>query len=155
MIHGRHKDRSKRPMWQCPRCQRRFANRNQSHFCGRYTLSLHLRGKPTHIRELYELFIEQARRYGRVTIVPEKTRIALQVRMSFAALRVQYATLVGHLVLAERHELQCFSRIDSISRHNHVHHFRITKPQDLNDELCDCIRKAYSVGRQDHLQRRL
>jgi len=142
------------PMWECPRCHRRFANRNQSHFCGRYPLSLHLRGKPARIRKLYELFVKHARRFGPVTIVPEKTRIALQVRMSFAALQLQKTKLVGHLVLAERHELPCFIRIDSISPHNHVHHFRIANPQDLNRELSDCIRKAYSVGQRKHLQRR-
>jgi hypothetical protein len=141
------------PLWQCPRCRRRFANRNQSHFCGRHTLSHHLRGKPADIRKLYQLFVRHARRFGPVTIVPEKTRIALQVRMSFAALQLQQSKLVGHLVLAERHELPCFIRIDSISPHNHVHHFRIANPQDLNRELSDCIRKAYSVGRQEHLQR--
>jgi hypothetical protein len=145
--------RSNQPLWRCPRCRRRFANRNQSHFCGNYTLRLHLQGKPAHIRKLYELFVDQVRQCGRVTIVPEKTRIAFQVRMSFAAIQVQRSKLIGHLVLAERHEISCFTRIDSISRHNHVHHFRIAKPQDLNDELCSCIRKAYSVGRQEHLIR--
>ena len=143
------------PLWQCPRCRRRFANRNQSHFCGRHTLSHHLRGKPADIRKLYQLFVKHARRFGPVTIVPEKTRIALQVRMSFAALQLQQSKLVGHLVLAERHELPCFIRIDSISPHNHVHHFRIANPQDLNRELSDCIRKAYSVGRQEHLRQRV
>jgi len=141
-------------MWECPSCQRRFANRNQSHFCGRYALGLALRGKPAAVRKLYELFVKRARRCGPVTIVPEKTRIALQVRMSFAALRLQQTKLVGHLVLAERHEKPCFNRIDSISRHNHVHHFQIANPRDLNREMSDCIRKAYSVGRQEHLKPR-
>jgi hypothetical protein len=26
------------PLWWCPKCQRRFANRNQSHACGRHKL---------------------------------------------------------------------------------------------------------------------
>lgn len=141
----------KNTLWQCPRCRRRFANRNQSHFCGRYRLDLHLRGKPPHIRKLYELFVERVRHCGRVTVIPEKTRIAFQVRMSFAALRVQHSALVGHLVLAERHPLSCFTRIDSISPRNHVHHFRLIKQEDMTDELCACLRKAYLVGEQKHL----
>ena len=152
----RKSENSRRHMalWECPRCQRRFANRNQSHFCGSYALSLHLRGKSARIRKLYDLFVKHARRCGPVTIIPEKTRIAFQVRMSFAALRLQQTKLVGHLVLAERHDHPCFIRIDSISPHNHVHHFRIADPQDLNRELSYYIRKAYSVGRQEHLQQR-
>ncbi len=87
-----------------------------------------------------------------MTILPEKTRIAFQVRMSFAAVQVQAGKITGHLVLTERHERPCFVRIDSISRQNHVHHFRIEEPEDLDAELCDFIKQAYRVGQQKHLK---
>jgi hypothetical protein len=87
-----------------------------------------------------------------VIVLPEKTRIAFQVRMSFAAIQVRSSKLVGHLVLAHRHERPCFHQIDTISTRNHVHHFRIEKPEDLNNELCGFIVKAYAVGEQKHLR---
>ncbi|SPE50612.1 hypothetical protein SBV1_1180006 [Verrucomicrobia bacterium] len=62
------------------------------------------------------------------------------------------STDIGHLVLAQRHERPCFVRIDSISRHNHVHHFQLQKPEDLNEELCAYIKQAYEVGEQKHLK---
>jgi hypothetical protein len=34
-----------KPMWRCPICQWQFANRNQSHACGRYDLQSHIQGK--------------------------------------------------------------------------------------------------------------
>jgi hypothetical protein len=139
-------------MWRCPVCRRQFANRNQSHFCGRYELASHFRGKPAAIRQLYELFVAEVQRCGPVTILPEKTRIAFQVRMSFAALQVQCSKIIGHLVLAHRHERACFVRIDSISRHNHVHHFRVERPEDLGKDLRAFIKKAYAVGQQKHLK---
>jgi len=71
--------------------------------------------------------------------------------MSFAAIQIQSSKIVGHLVLAQRHERPIFHRIDSISRHNHVHHFKLEKPQDLNEEFCQLITKAYAVGQQKHL----
>ncbi len=101
------------------------------------------------------MFVAQARQCGPVTILPGKTRIAFQVRMSFAALRVQRTRIVGHLVLAHRHERPCFVRIDSLSRHNHVHHFCLEKPEDLAEELCGFIKEAYQVGEQKHLKARL
>jgi Domain of unknown function (DUF5655) len=143
--------RQAKPLWQCPICRRRFANRNQSHACGRYHLKSHFEGKPFGVRQLYKLLVAQIRQSGPVTILPEKTRIAFQVRMSFAAIQVQSSRIVGHLVLAHRHERPCFHRIDSISRHNHVHHFRLETPQDLNRELCRFIESAYAVGQQKHL----
>ncbi len=141
-----------KPMWRCPHCRRRFASRNQSHSCGRHDLESHFRGKPAALRQLYEMFVARARQCGPVTILPEKTRIAFQVRMSFAALQVQRTKIVGHLVLAHRHERPCFVHIDSISRSNHVHHFRIDKPEDLDEELCGFIKQAYRVGEQRHLK---
>lgn len=143
-----------KPMWCCPHCRRRFANRNQAHFCDRYDLEAHFTGKPAEIRQLYEKFASQVRSCGPVTILPEKTRIAFQARMSFAALQVQRGRVIGHLVLAQRYERPCFVRIDSLSRSNHVHHFRIEKPEDLDEELCGFIRQAYQVGEQKHLEGR-
>jgi Domain of unknown function (DUF5655) len=141
-----------KPMWRCPVCQRQFANRNQSHACGRYDLKSHFLGKPLVVRQLYDLLLAEVQKCGSVIILPEKTRIAFQVRMSFAAIQVQSSRIIGHLVLAHRHDRPCFHRIDSISRHNHVHHFRLEKPEDLNEELCRFIQKAYLVGQQQHLK---
>ena len=141
-----------KPLWRCPACRRRFANRNQSHSCGTYDLEAHFQGKPAETRLLYDQFVAQVRRCGPVTILPEKTRIAFQVRMSFAAVQVQRSKITGHLVLAERCQRPCFVRVDFISRSNHVHHFTIAKSEDLNEELCGFIKEAYRVGQQRHLK---
>ncbi len=140
-----------RPMWKCPDCHRRFANRRQSHFCGHHDLAAHLQGKPAATRQLYEDFVAAVQACGPVVILPEKTRIAFQVRMSFAAVMIRSAHLVGHLVLAARHERPCFHKIDSLSPHNHVHHFRIGQPMDLSAEFRRWLAAAYAVGEQRHL----
>jgi hypothetical protein len=88
-----------------------------------------------------------------VVVLPEKTRIAFQVRMSFAALMTRRGYLRGHLVLAERHESPCFSKIETISPRNHVHGFELRDPAQLQCELGDFIGKAYQVGCQQHLNR--
>ncbi len=142
-----------RPMWQCPRCARRFANDNQSHSCGRSTLKSHFAGKPLPMRHLYRLFLNQVRKSGPVLVLPEKTRIAFQVRMCFAAIQVRSSGIIGHLVLAKRHERPCFHRIDSISRRNHVHNFRLQSAADLTEEFCGFIAMSYKVGEQKHLAR--
>jgi hypothetical protein len=142
------------PLWQCPACGRRFANRNQSHFCGNYDLERHFEGKSTDVRTLFNVLAGHLCGFGPVTIVPEKTRIAFQVRMSFAAVSVRRAHLVGHFVLARRLEHPRFPRVDTISPRNHVHHFRISKLADLDDEFIEWAREAYAVGEQKHLKAR-
>src|SRR5689334_11632396 len=97
-------------MWRCGACGRRFANRNQTHFCGTVNLASHFRGKPPETRRLYDAFVAKLRALGPVTVLSEKTRIAFQVRMSFAALMTRRGYLRGHLVLDRRYEHACFYR---------------------------------------------
>jgi hypothetical protein len=151
---GNRLGRSAPPLWRCPRCDRRFANSNQSHACARYTLRAHLAGKSPEVIALYRDFAAMVRDCGAVTIVPEKTRIAFQVRMSFAAVTLRQRWLDGHVVLAGRLEDPRFRAIQTISPGNHVHQFRIHSAAELDAQVAGWLREAYAVGQQLHLSRR-
>ena len=142
--------RSQRPLWPCPDCGRAFANSNQSHACGRYELDDHFAGKPQRVRAIYDAFLAMLEAIGPVTVLPEKTRIAFQTRMSFAQLTVRRHWVVGHFVLARRAEDPIFTRVETFSPRNHAHHFRLETPEDVA-RLQDFAREAYAVGRQEHL----
>ena len=139
------------PLWQCPQCRRRFANRNQSHACGRHDLDHHFAGKSPEIRALFDEVAAAVRRIGPVRIVPEKTRIAFQVRMSFAQVTPKLKWLDGHIVLARRFEHRRFRKVQTISPRNHVHTFRLTSPGEIDAEFRSWLAEAYSVGEQRHL----
>ena len=141
---------AQRPLWTCPACGRGFANRNQAHACGRHPLDAHFAGKPPQIREIYAAFRAMLEAQGPVTVLPEKTRIAFQVRMSFAQLSVGRGWVNGHLVLARRVEDSAFRKVETISPRNHVHHFRLDSPEDVT-KLRAFASEAYAVGRQEHL----
>lgn len=140
-----------RELWTCPACGRGFANRSQAHACGRHDLDAHFSGRPPEIRALFDALLARVRARGPVTVLPEKTRIAFQVRMSFAAAMPRRGWLDGHLVLARRVESPLFRRIDSPSPRNHVHFFRLRSTADLTDEFDALLREAYAVGEQKHL----
>ena len=142
-----------RPLWRCRKCGRYFANRRQSHACGRHVLASHFRGKPEAIRDLYTLAVAAIKACGPVRIVPEKTRIAFQVRMSFAQLSPKRQWIDGHVVLARRLEAARFRKVETISARNHVHHFRLYAPSDVDAEFRRWLREAYAVGEQRHLRR--
>jgi hypothetical protein len=138
----------------CPRCGRRFANRNQSHTCRPLSdLDLHFDGKDSAVRATFDRVVGAVRELGPVTVLPEKTRIALQVRMSFAALIPKRHWLDGHVVLARRLESPRFRRIDTFSPRNVVHVFRLGSPDEVDDEVIGWLREAYAVGEQRHLDR--
>jgi hypothetical protein len=94
------------------------------------------------------------RAIGPVKILPEKTRIAFQVRMSFAQVTPRRQWLDGHIVLARRLPSPRFRRIETFSPRNHLHAFRLSHPDDIDDEFRAWLAEAYQVGTQAHLRAR-
>jgi uncharacterized protein DUF5655 len=140
-----------RPLWTCPRCGRSFANRNQPHACGPLDLARHLDGKDPKVVAIFERLVELAERNGPVTVLAEKTRIAFQVRMSFAAFSLRRRWVDGHVVLARRLEHPRFRRVETFSPRNHLHQFRLASPEEVDEEVAAWLAEAYRVGEQRHL----
>jgi hypothetical protein len=142
-------------LWTCPDCGRAFANRNQTHSCNNLTdLGRHLAGKPPVIREIFEAFLARVEAIGPCIVMPQKTRIAFQVRMSFAQLTARQHWIDGHLVLARREEDWTRGKITTYSPGNHTHEFRLASPADLDETFQRHLEMAYAVGRQEHLKGR-
>ena len=140
------------PLWRCNKCGREFATRNQSHTCEPlHDLAYHFRGKRPELRALFDQVVAVVRAVGPVRVLPEKTRIAFQVRMSFAQITPRKNWLDGHVVLARRLEHPRFRVIQTFSPRNHLHAFRLTSPADIDDDFRAWIREAYEVGAQRHL----
>lgn len=137
------------PLWRCESCGRTFANRNQTHTCAPLgDLDQHFAGTDPMVRATFDRVLEAVEALGPVTVLAEKTRIALHVRMSFAAFTPRGRWLTGHLVLARRIESARFTRIETYSPRNVVHAFRLTSPSDVDDEFTGWLEEAYRVGCQ-------
>jgi hypothetical protein len=142
-----------RPPWACPICGRTFANVNQTHACAPLTdLDSHFAGKSPQVRQTFDRIVRTVRQFGPVSVLPEKTRIALHVRMSFAAVVPRTRYLDGHLVLARRIDNPRFRHIDEYSPRNIVHAFRISRPDEVDAEFAGWLAEAYRVGEQRHLR---
>jgi hypothetical protein len=138
-------------MWRCPDCRRQFANRNQSHACGRYTLASHFEGKPPNVRAIFDKLRDFAEANGPVRVLAEKTRIAFQVRMSFAAFVIRQRWIDGHVVFVRRLGNKRFRRIETFSPRNHLHAFRFENVDEVDAEVSAWLAEAYRVGEQRHL----
>jgi hypothetical protein len=149
--HPAHPDmQNARPLWKCPRCSRFFANRNQTHSCGLRTVNEHFVRSAPHVRALFDQFLGILQELGPVIVLPEKTRIAFQVRMSFAQVTPRREWLDGHLVLAERVDDERFTRVETFSPRNHLHAFRLRDKRDLDRRFVQLMTMAYRVGAQEH-----
>jgi hypothetical protein len=141
-----------RPLWTCPDCRRTFANRNQTHTCAPpRSLDDHFAGVEPHVRATFDRVRAVIEALGPVTVLPEKTRIAFHVRMSFAAVTARRRWLDGHVVLARRLDSPRFRRIDAFSPRNVVHAFRLASPDEVDDEVRAWFTEAYRVGEEFHL----
>ena len=144
------------PLWTCPRCGRAFANARQSHSCAAPgELDDHFASSAPEVRATFAAILAAVRELGPVTVIPEKSRIALQVRMSFAALVPRRRWLNGHLVLARPVDSPRFRTVQTLSPRNVVHTFRLHGPDEVDAEFTGWLAEAYRVGEQRHLERRL
>jgi hypothetical protein len=71
--------------------------------------------------------------------------------MTFAAVVPKKQWLDAHIILAQRAEGAPFRRVESLTPRCHVHHFRITSADQINDDLRMWLSEAYKVGRQELL----
>ncbi|HKO61357.1 MAG TPA: DUF5655 domain-containing protein [Pyrinomonadaceae bacterium] len=140
-------------LWKCEKCGRPFANRNQTHSCGRFTVGEFLEGKSLNAVDLYRAFAAAIDQLGGVVTAPAKTRVGFQVRMIFASVnRLNDDGLVAHVVFARRLEHPRFTKVESISPRNHVHHFVINDVSQIDEEVKAWLLEAHAVGKQDHLK---
>lgn len=139
------------PLWTCPACRRTFANRNQTHTCAPLgDVDAHFAGSDPTVRATFDRVLVAVAELGPVDVLAEKTRIALHVRMSFAAFVPRKHWLDGHLVLARRIDSPRFRKVETFSPHNVLHTFRLNTPDDVDVEFTTLLADAYRVGQQRH-----
>ncbi|MBO3751650.1 hypothetical protein J5X84_36725 [Streptosporangiaceae bacterium NEAU-GS5] len=141
------------PLWRCPDCGRTFANPNQTHTCAPLgDLDRHFARTEPHVRQIFDRIVAVVSGFGPVEVLAEKTRIALHVRMSFAAFMPRRRWLNGHLVLDRAIASARFGKIEVFSPRNVLHPFRLDDPAQVDEEFAGWLELAYRVGRQEHLR---
>ena len=142
-----------RPLWRCPVCGRTFANRHQTHTCAPLgEVDRHFDHSAPAVRAAFDRIVAVVEGFGPFEVLAERTRIALHVRMSFAAFTPRRRWLDGHLVLARRVDSERFRRVETYSPRNVLHAFRLTGPDQVDVEFVGWLGEAYAVGEQKHLR---
>lgn len=102
------------------------------------------------MRAAFDAVLAVVQSHGPVEVLPQRSRIALHVRMSFAAFSPRVRWLDGHLVLARAVLSPRWTRIETFSTHNVLHAFRLTSRDEVDDEFSGWLAEAYDVGCQRH-----
>ena len=138
--------RSKRPLWQCPKCKHRFVTANLWHSCGSYRLKDHFDGKPDVLRETFNQYVAAARTHGPLTVYAQKTRIVFQRRVRFAGVVVRKDWIDASMWLKRRVDHPLLVRVESFGNLGFGHHFRLSHPHDIDQAMIELVGEAYEVG---------
>ncbi len=133
-------------IWTCPVCGRRFRRANTYHSCGRYSLEQHFSGKEPIVRQLYDRLLNTLQVIGSVTAHPVKTRIVFQAEVQFAAAVIHKDWLEGYFWLRRQATHPRIQRVEMGIFRDYGHIFRLSQPDDLDEDLVDLLREAYAIG---------
>jgi len=136
------------PLWTCPKCRKRYANRRQQHSCGRWTLAAHFRGRPR-ARALLRALVAAVRAHGRFTVEPQKSRITFMARMRFLNLVPAREHLRVSLILGRRVDSKRFTAVQAFGPRCVMHTFALRDEADLDGEIRALLAEAAAVGRQE------
>jgi hypothetical protein len=139
----------KRPLWKCPKCGHRFATKNLSHSCVKVPLAAHFRGRPPERKKTYDRWLAAARACGPMTAYAQKSRIIFTARVRFAGVTVHASYVDARLWLRRPIEHPLLRRSDNYGRIGYDHHFRLERPEDVDDALRALMAEAYRVGTQE------
>lgn len=141
-------------LWTCPECGHRFVTANMWHSCSQYDLEHHFSGTEPSVRQSFDRFLEAIEACGPVVVIPQKTRIAIQAKVRFAACVVRKKWLLANLWLTRRVEHPKLTKIERFGPGSYGHRFRLDGPEDVDEALEDLIQEAYRVGLRQHLRGR-
>ena len=118
-----------------------------------YTIKDHLSGKDADIVSLYELFVQLVEACGKFEYVVGKDGIAFKGhRRNFAVAKPKARSLDGVLVLPRRLKDPRIQAVESFTKQLFGNRFRLTEPDQLDEEFSDWVREAYQIGQGRHLE---
>jgi hypothetical protein len=117
-----------------------------------WTVEDHLGDKPAAVVALYRRFVELVEACGPVEYAVSKTAITFKgSRRGFAGAKPRTHSLDGYLDLQRRVEDPRIRRASPYTKRLVVHQFRVSGPEQLDEEFAGWVREAYQVGQGGHL----
>jgi hypothetical protein len=137
-------------MWRCPTCGQTFVTRNMPHSCDVVALGDHF--ADSHLRPVFDAYVQAAEENGPVTVNATKSRVTLQARMRFAGIDTPRRDhLRAYIVLRRRLESPRFAKVEFIPPSYYVHRFKLRAPEEVDEEVRAWLAEAYQIGEQRRL----
>lgn len=119
-----------------------------------WTVERHLVNVSDTVVGLYGRFIELAMDCGPFSYSIAKTAITLKgSRRGFAGAKPKARSLDGYFDLQRQVEDPRVTRVAPYQTSLFVHHFRVTRLDELDEQFAEWIDEAYAVGAGEHIHR--
>jgi hypothetical protein len=107
---------------------------------------------PPEVIELYRKFVELVEACGPFQYSVSKTAVTFKgSRRGFAGAKPRKTGLGGYLDLQRVVEDPRMTSASPYTKRLYVHHFRVDRLEELDQEFASWVGEAYDVGRGDHL----
>ena len=129
--------------WTCPNCGKLFRNTSQEHSCARVPVDDHFRGKPAGIRMIYDRLMQEAHRFGDITVNPVKTSIQIKAGATFLSLRPKRERVEIEFFLDREVDKSPITKSFRVSGHRVLHCASLERFEQVDQELIGWLHKSY------------
>lgn len=135
-------------LWACPKCGKKFVMPNMWHSCVKRSVNDFFADKTVYVRRLFDYYLDFVEHtVGPVIVNVDKTRISFQNRARFTTIAgVRKTQLVISLWMKRKFENPRFTRSEFIPPSNWVYQFHLKESTDLDEEVAEWLKEAWSVG---------
>jgi hypothetical protein len=144
----------KKALWRCPKCGARLVTRNMQHSCGIFTLKQLFAKSEPQVYRIFKKFRSMVNATGRVTMIPQKTRVAFMVRVRFAGAYPRKSYLLCAFALPRRCTDKRIFKIEQYAPHFVGHFMRIDSEGQLDAQVQRWLNEAREVGTREALAKK-
>ncbi len=134
-------------MWNCPKCERRFKNDNQSHYCTTKSIDDLFRGKPEDMLLAFDKVLVEVFELGDVSIGASVNTVIFTNKKAFLIVRPMSKLLDLKFYCGEELKSGKLHKTGAMGK-KFYHHIRVKNDLEVDDEVIQLIKKGYNYGLQ-------
>ena len=131
--------------WTCPVCKKEFEQRMQPHTCARVPVDIHFRGKPPIIRMIYDRLIQEANRFGRITVNPTESSIEIKSNATFLSICTFSDRVEIKFYLRQFEDREPITSSTRISRERVLHTATLNNIMQVKERLVGWLWESYEL----------
>ncbi|MFH1367203.1 MAG: DUF5655 domain-containing protein [Patescibacteria group bacterium] len=130
-------------LWQCPKCKRQFAHKNQGHSCVIYPVKKHLAHGSNLSKNLYFELLKKLKKIGPIKIESLPCCIHFVSAYTFGCCYIMKEKIRLHFVLKEKIKDKRVNKWSQVSSQKYLYEIDIANKEELDARLMKWLKEAY------------